>query len=541
MRMKTLLLGLLAMTLSAGAADVTYERLLNAAKEPHNWLTYSGDYAGRRYSALKQIHPGNVQHLRVAWVFQTGATGKFEATPLVVDGILYATGQNNMAFALDARTGRAIWRYQRKLPEKIPLCCGTVNRGVAALGNKVFLATLDAHVVALDAKTGNVLWDVEAADYRKGYSFTVAPLAVKDKIIVGVSGGEYGVRGFLDAYDAETGRRAWRFYTIPGPGEPGHETWKGDSWEHGGAPAWLTGTYDAELNLIYWGIGNPGPDLYAEERRGDNLYSDSAVALDADTGKLKWYFQFTPNDVHDWDATEIPMLVDLPVRGERRKLLLLANRNGFFYVLDRTNGKFVSGKPFARVTWAKEIAPDGRPVVLPGTEPTAEGNYVCPGLGGATNWMSPSFNPQTGLFYVSVREQCDKFFASPQPFRPGHIYFGSANQSSPGEKEWGALRTLDPVTGERKWEFKYYSAPMAGTLSTAGGLVFSGDNEGYLMAFDARTGKLLWNLGTGASIAAAPMTYSADGKQYVVIAAGGALFALALPDQFTAAPNKAKR
>ena len=319
---------------SAGAqgawGQVTYERLLKAVDEPHNWLTYSGDYSGQRYSLLKQIHTGNVEQLAVQWVFQTRTPDKFEATPLVIDGLMYLSAPESHAYALDAGTGRLIWSYQHKLPEKIPLCCGLPNRGLAALGDKVFLATLDAHLVALDSKTGDVVWDVAADDYRKGYSFTAAPLVVKDKVVVGVSGGEYGIRGFIDAYDAKTGKRAWRFYTIPGPGEPGNETWPGDSWKSGGAPAWLTGSYDPELNLIYWGTGNPGPDLYGGDRKGDNLYSDSVVALDADTGRLKWHYQFTPHDLHDWDSTQIPMLLDLEYQGRPRKLLAFANRNGFF-------------------------------------------------------------------------------------------------------------------------------------------------------------------------------------------------------------------
>ncbi len=519
---------------SAGAQDswgqVTYGRLLKAADEPHNWLTYSGNYRGQRYSSLKQIHTGNIGHLAVEWVFQTRTPDKFETTPLVIDGIMYLTAPESRAYALDARTGRLIWRYQRILPEKIPLCCGTPNRGLAALGDKVFLATLDAHLVALDSKTGEVVWDVEAEDYRKGYNFTMAPLVVKDKVIVGVSGGEYGIRGFIDAYDAETGKRAWRFYTIPAPGEPGNETWAGDSWKTGGAPAWLTGTYDPELNLTYWGTGNPGPDLHGGDRKGDNLYSDSVVALDADTGKLKWYFQFTPHDLHDWDATQIPVLLDLEYQGRPRKLLAMANRNGFFYLLDRANGKFLLGKPFVRVTWAKEIGPDGRPAQLPNTDPTPEGTYVCPGIIGGTNWFSPSFSPQTGYFYVAAREQCDIFFSSPQKYQPGQMFFGSALQTKPGEKGWGAVRAIDPLTGEIKWEFKHHSPPWAGTLATAGGLVFTGDHEGYLLAFDAKNGKHLWHLQTGSPVIAAPMTYALDDKQYVVIPSGGALFALALPD-----------
>ena len=530
---KCAILFLLTLSTSAAVtawAQITSKRLVEAEKEPENWLTYSGDYTGKRYSRLQQIDTTNVQHLAAQWVFQTGAKGNFEATPLVFDNVMYLTGQDNVAYALDARTGRTLWRYRHSLPDGLSTCCGPVNRGLAVLGNKVFMATMDSHVVALDIKTGNVIWDVAAVDYHKGYTFTLAPLAVKDKILVGASGGEYGIRGFIDAYEAETGKRAWRFYTIPGPGEPGHETWEGDSWKTGGAPAWLTGTYDPELNLTYWGIGNPGPDAYGEERKGDNLYSDCVVALDADTGKLRWHYQFTPHDTHDWDATEIPVLLDLEFNGRPRKLLVQANRNGFYYILDRTNGEFLFAKPFGRVTWAKGIGADGRPIVVPGTEPTPEGNYVCPGVDGATNWMSPSYNPQTDLFYVATRERCGIFFNSPQPFREGILFFGSSYQPAADEKERGALRALDPRTGELKWEFKYYSAPWAGTLSTAGGLVFAADMEGYLMAFDARSGKKLWHFQTGAAMFASPMTYFLDGKQYIVIPSGSSLFAFALPD-----------
>ncbi len=542
---KNALLLNLSIMLFAGLArpQVTYERLLKAEQEPQNWLTYSGNYSGWRYSKLDQINTRNVQYLKAEWVFQTGALGSFETTPLVVDGILYGTGQESRAFAVDARTGRAIWRYQRRLPDKIQACCGLVNRGVAALGNKVFLATLDAHVVALDAKTGNVIWDVEAADYRKANVFTVAPLLVKDRVVVGVSGGEYGVRGFIDAYEAETGKRAWRFYTVPGPGEPGNETWDGDSWKAGGAPAWITGSYDPELDLIYWPTGNPSPEYYGGQRRGDNLYSNCMLALDANTGKLKWFFQFTPHDMHDYDATEIPVLLDLELHGQPRKLLVQANRNGFFYVLDRTNGKFLLAKPFGQVTWAREIGPDGRPVLLPGTDPTPEGTRVCPGAIGATNWWSPSYSPQTGLLYVAAREECDIFkSASSAPkFREGHIFWGSTYGPVSDEKDWGALRALDPRTGEIKWEFKYYSAPNAGVVSTAGGLAFAGDNEGNLIALDARTGKDLWHFQTGAAIYGSPMTFALGGKQYVVIPAGSALFAFALPESELAKETSGKR
>ena len=511
-------------------AQVTYERVLRASQEPQNWLTYSGDYRSWRYSALDQINASNVGRLATQWVFQSASLGQFETTPLVVDGILYGTGQDNRAFALDARTGRAIWRYQRRLPEKVQACCGMVNRGFAILGNKLFMSTLDAHVVALDSKTGNVVWDVQAADYRQANVFTVAPLLVKDKIIVGVAGGEYGVRGFIDAYYADSGKRAWRFYTVPGPGEPGHDTWAGDSWKTGGAPAWVTGSYDPELNIIYWPTGNPSPSNYGGERGGDNLYSNCMLALDADTGKLKWHYQFTPHDLHDYDATQVPVLLDANWDGQPRKLLLHANRNGFLYVLDRTTGKVLSATPFAHITWAKEIGPDGRPVIAPHSEPTPEGVRVCPGALGATNWFSPSYNPQTGWLYVASSEECDTFSAAPQKYHEGHDFLGSVYVPASGEKAWGALRALDPFTGNKKWEFKYTSPPWGGVLSTAGGVVFAGDSEGNFTALDARTGKDQWHIQLGAAVYSSPIAYSLDSRQYIVIPAGAALFAFALAE-----------
>jgi len=513
-----------------GRSQVTYDRILKAAEEPQNWLTYSGGYQSWRYSKLDRISNSNAGTLALQWAFQSADLGQFETTPLEIDGVLYGTGQDNRAFALDARTGRAIWRYQRRLPDKVQACCGMVNRGFAALGEHLFMATLDGHVMSFDMKTGNVIWDVEAADYRQSYVFTVAPLVVKDKIIVGVAGGEYGVRGFVDAYYADSGKRAWRFYTVPGPGEPGHETWAGDSWKTGGAPAWITGSYDPELNLIYWPTGNPSPSNNGVERGGDNLYSNSMLALDADTGKLKWHYQFTPHDLHDYDSTQIPVLVDAPWQGQPRKLLLHANRNGFLYVLDRTNGMFLSAKPFfPRLNWAKEIGADGRPVVIPGSDPTREGTRTCPGALGATNWFSPSYSPQTGLLYVAAAEECDVFTNAPQKYHEGHDFLGSVYVPASGEKAWGALRAFDPFTGEKKWEFKYFTPPNGGALSTAGGVVFAGDSDGNFVALDAHSGKDLWHIQLGAAIYSSPMTYALDGKQYVVIPAGGALFAFALP------------
>jgi alcohol dehydrogenase (cytochrome c) len=510
---------------------VTYERLLNAAREPDSWLTYSGRYSGWRYSVLDRINTANVSRLRLEWAFQTADLGQFETTPLVVDGLLYGTGQNDRAFALDARTGRAIWRYQRNLPEKLQPCCGMVNRGFAILGDRLFMATLDAHVVALDTKTGNLLWETVAADYHQAYTFTVAPLVVKDKVIVGISGGEYGVRGFIDAYDAASGRRVWRFETVPGPGQPGHETWAGDSWKTGGAPAWITGSYDPELNLIYWPTGNPSPSDYGGERGGDNLYSNCMLALDVDTGKLKWYFQFSPHDLHDYDATQIPLLIDANWDGRPRKLLIQANRNGFLYVLDRTDGKFLSAKPFGRVTWAKAIGTDGRPVVDPAAEPDAKGVVVCPGALGLTNWYSPSYHPETHLLYVATSTECDVFSGTPQPYRAGHDFIGSVYVPKPDERPSGAMEALDPFTGQRKWQFKYFSSPNGGALSTAGSLVFAGDSDGNFIALDARTGQDLWHVQLGAAIYSAAVTYLLDSRQYVVIPAGAALFAFALTEE----------
>jgi alcohol dehydrogenase (cytochrome c) len=519
---------LFCLSATVAGAQVSYERIVGAAKEPANWLTYSGGYAGWRFSSLNQINSDNVARLSLAWAFQTADLGQFETTPLVVDGVLYGTGQNDRAFALDARTGRAIWRYQRNLPDKLQPCCGAVNRGFAILGNRLFMATLDAHVIALDAKTGNVVWDVAAADYRHAYTFTVAPLAIKNEVIVGVSGGEYGVRGFVDAYEATTGKRLWRFNTVPGPGEAGHETWDGDSWKTGGAPAWITGSYDPQLNLIFWPTGNPAPSNFGGERKGDNLYSNSMLALDADTGKLRWYFQFTPHDVHDYDATQIPVLIDSDWNGKPRKLLLLANRSGFFYVLDRTNGEFLSAKPFGQVNWTKGIGADGKPIPHPDGSGKKEGERICPGALGMTNWYSPSYSPQTNLFYVATSNECDIFTSAPQKYRAGHDFLGSVYVPDPVERPRGALKALDPLSGEIKWEFPYFSNPNGGALSTAGGIVFGGDSDGNFIALDAKSGKDLWHVQLGAAIYSTAICFEMDGKQYVAIPVGAVLYAFAM-------------
>ena len=519
-----LTVGLLA---GSAHAQVTFDRLLNSAKEPQNWMTYSGDYLGRRFSALDQVNTTNVRALTAKWVYQTAATGKLETSPLVVDGILYATAQDDRAFALDARTGRPIWMYQHPLPGDIRPCCGRVNRGLAIVGDKVFLGTLDAHVIALDSKTGNVVWDVVAADYRTGHSFTVAPLAVKDLVVIGVSGGEYGVRGFIDAYDAATGKRRWRFYTVPGPGEPGNETWEGDSWKVGGAPAWNTGTYDVVTNQIFWPTGNPAPSNRGEGRAGDNLYSNTLLALNTDTGKLNWYFQFTKHDEHDWDATQVPVIIDT---AGGKHLIAQANRNGFFYVIDRTTGKLLSANAYGKTTWSDAKDAEGRPVANQNASPTLEGHTVCPGALGTTNFMAPTYDPQTGLFYVTARDQCDTFSTAPQPYEAGHAYYGSAYFPSEEARPYrGFLKAIDPATGQVKWKFEHTSPTWSGVLSTAGGLVFTGDAEGNFIAMDAAAGKPLWHFQMGGAVYAAPMAFAVDGKEYVAIAAGSAVYAFGLP------------
>jgi len=442
--------------------------------------------------------------------------------------VMYISEPPSHVTALDPRTGRPFWKYRRTIPDDVRVCCGQVNRGVAVLGDLVFVGTVDAHLVALNAKTGAVEWDVAVADYQAGYSLTAAPLAVKDKIVVGMAGGEYGVRGFLDAYDARTGKRAWRLWTVPAQGERGIDTWAGDSWKTGSATTWVTGAYDPETNLIYWGTGNPGPDWNGDVRGGDNLYSDSLLALDADSGALKWHFQFTPHDMHDWDSTEVPVLLDGQVRGAKRKLVVLANRNAFYYVLDRTTGEFLSGKPYAKQTWAKGLDDRGRPIRAPNTAPTLAGTPVWPAVAGASNWYSPSYHPGTGLLYVAVREAGAVYFIGDADYKKGEQFNGGGFRSVPEEQDWGAVRGLDAATGNVKWEHKLFSPPWAGVLSTAGSLVFGSTNEGQVFALHAETGKPLWRYQTGGQGRSNPISYSVDGKQYVAVAMGNALHVFGL-------------
>jgi len=536
---------LLSLMLPVLRAQVSNERLLRTADEPHNWLMYSGTYASQRYSTLRQINPANVKTLEQKWVFQAESLEKFETTPLVVDGIMYITQAPSDALALDAKTGRVFWIYRHYPSPDVKPCCGSVNRGLAILGDTLFLATLDAHLVALDAKTGRPLWNTKVANASAGYAMTVAPLIVKDKVIIGVAGGEFGIRGFIAAYSVNNGREVWRFNTIPGPGEPGHETWQGqgDAWEHGGGSIWTTGSYDPVLNLTYWGTGNPGPDWNPAQRSGDNLYSDSVVALDADTGKLKWFYQFTPNDPYDYDSTQVPVLVDATWKGTARKLMMWANRNGFFYVLDRQTGEFLAGYPFVKVNWTSGLDTKGRPVQTP----QPEGSPTFPGVQGATNWYSPSYSPRTGLFYISAWEDyASVFVKEDQKYEEGRRFVGGrptspipGGQNVPSLKRgpinvWteaaghGAIVAIDPRTGEKKWKFLMTDVTDSGILTTVTDLLFAGGREGYFHALDARNGALLWKASLGGQVASGPMTYQVEGKQYVTVAAGHSLFTFAL-------------
>lgn len=529
----------------AGAlsAQVPFDRIQNANQEPNNWLTYSGTNMSQRHSALKQITPENVKNLEQQWVFQARSLEKFEATPLVVDGVLYTVQAPNDVIALDAVTGREFWNYSYSPSPQARPCCGRVNRGMAIVGNTLFMGTIDAHLIALDATTGRPLWNTEVAKAASGYAITHAPLVIKDKVIVGTAGGEFGIRGFIAAYNVRTGKEMWRFYTIPGPGEPGHETWAGDSWKTGGGSIWMTGSYDAALNLTYWGVGNAGPDYNGDVRLGDNLYTSSVVALDADSGKLKWYYQFSPHDEFDFDAVQVAVLADIPWKGQPRKVMLWANRNGFFYVLDRSTGQFLLGKPFVEVNWASGFDEKGRPMRVSGKLPSAEGTVITPGNQGGTNWYSPSFSPSTGLFYIpSWVNYSSVYLKAPAEYTEGRRYLGTSPRSLIGglqqakintrkdNEGYGAVRAIDPQTGERKWEYKMNDVTDAGILTTASDLLFSGGREGYFYALDARNGELLWRASLGGAIASGPMSYAVNGKQYVAISAGSALFAYALKE-----------
>lgn len=537
-----------ALTLRVDAqVQVTFERLLRAAQEPQNWLMYNGSYMSNRYSTLAQINPTNVKNLEQKWVLQNRVFGAWQSTPLVIDGIMYLTQRPNDIIAMDAKTGRVYWTYRHNTSPDQKACCGSNNRGVAILGDALFMGTLDGYLLSVDAMTGKLNWKIKVAEMKSAYSITMAPMAIKDRIIIGVGGGEYGIRGFVAAFEARSGKELWRFNTIPSPGEPGSETWQGDAWKTGGGPVWLTGSYDQQLNLTYWGVGNPGPDWNNEQRPGDNLYTDSVIALDPDTGRLKWHFQFTPNDTYDYDSVQVPVLVDMNWNGTMAKLMLWANRNGYFYALDREKGKFLLGKPFVKVNWSSGLDEHGRPIQTP--QPPGSPTY--PGNQGATNWYSPSYSPRTGLFYLSVWDNYGTIYTKQKAdYVEGRFFAGGGFQvvgptpnatpmptlSRGPINSWtdavgkGAVIAIDPKTGEHKWRFDMTDVTDSGILTTAADLLFTGGREGYFQVLDARTGTLLWKANLGGQIVSGPMTYEVEGKQYVAVIAGNNLVAFALRD-----------
>jgi alcohol dehydrogenase (cytochrome c) len=512
------------------APNVTPDRLLKSASEPQNWLMYSGTYNSQRHSPLTQITAANAKDLTLKWVFQSRSLEKSEVTPLVVNGTMYTTQSINDVIALNAVTGKQIWSYSYKPDPVARNCCGNMTRGLAIAGDTLFLAAYDTNMIALDARTGKEVWKTLGGDPKQGQSFTHAPLVIKDKVIAGVAGGERGARGFIAAWDVKTGKEAWRFNTVPGPGEPGNETWSGDSWMHGGAPIWVTGSYDPETNLTYWGTGNPGPDWDGRARLGDNLYSCSVIALDADTGKLKWHYQFSPHNEFDWDATQIPVLADMDWQGRPRKLLLFANRSGIFYVLDRTTGEFLRGTPFVKTNWVDGFDAKGRPNQI--LHPSREGTVVFPGNQGGTNWYNPSYSPRTGLFYIPTWENSSSVYLlneAPPEFHEGQNFAGAFPRNQRGDDQFSAIRAIDPKTGEKKWDYKMTPTGMdAGVLTTASDVLFSGARDGDFYALDARDGKLLWKTNLGPSVFSGPMTYSVNGNQYVSVVAGNNLFTFGL-------------
>ena len=502
------------------AQTMSFERIVKARSEPHNWLTYYGAYDGWRYSTLDQITRENIKALRPAWTFQFGqigitatpATYAFEAAPIIVDGVMFVSGWDGYVWALDAATGQELWRYKHEIPVDTPLCCGNVNRGVAVAKGKVFLATQNGHLVAIDAVNGKAIWSHPFADVRAGESATMAPLIVKNLVIVGNSGAEYGVLGHIDAFDIDTGHRVWRHYNVPKPGEPGSETWpkEGQAWARGGGSAWITGTYDPELDLLYWGTSNPGPDFDGSVRPGANLYTDSVLALDPDDGSLRWYYQWTPHDVWDYSGVNENILFDQ----DGRKLLAHFDRNGYLFILDRTNGRLIRVTPFGRVTWG-DI--DSRGKVTVKRIPTKEGIEICPGPAGAKEWVHAAYSPRTRLLYTPVIDACAMFKLIPGEFREGMPYWGGEIHANP---LGGYVKAYDPSSGQEVWSWRNDKPMVSSVLVTAGDVVFAGEPTGEFNAFDAHTGKLLWQYQTGSGIHSSPVTYSVNGKQYVAVPAG---------------------
>jgi alcohol dehydrogenase (cytochrome c) len=487
-----------------------------------SWPTYHGDYTGQRHSSLTQITPENVNQLSVAWAWESGLGGSIKATPILVDGVLYITAPDNI-WAVDARTGRTLWRHVHPANQAFHIG----HRGAAVYKDTVYLTTPDTHLVALDARDGSVKWDVEFADAKKGFWSTNAPLLIRNHLIVGMSGDFDNLPGTLKSFDPETGKLQWIFYSTPPPGTP-------DSISGGatGGQMWNAGTYDPDLNLLYVGTGNPTPVLNGDARPGDNRWTCSILALNPDTGKLVWGFQASPHDTHDWDAAEVPVLVDAPFKGEPRKLLLQASRNGYYFVLDRTNGKNLLTTTFAANNWAKGVDQNGSPIPNPDKEPARDGRLVAPNEGGGTNYRSPSFDPKTGLFVVSAQDAYGIYF-----FKPEHGDYGWAGADY-GVWSKGELRALDYETGEIRWRHDLSGGEgAAGVLTTASGVTFSGDSVGNALALRTSDGATLWHAGTG-RVGNSPITYELDGRQYVLMSGGGTLYAFALPERPTSVTRR---
>lgn len=526
--------------------DVPYGRLAKAEEHPEEWLMFNGDLKAHRHSALAQINRGNVKNLRVAWATQLRPAEKpLAATPLVVGNTMFVTEAPDGVVALDARNGRVLWRFRRPVdPSVLPVCCGAYNRGVAVLGKRVYVATLDAHLVALDAATGRKIWEIEVAEEKLGYSMTTAPLVLKDKIVVGVAGGELGMRGFVAAYSPEDGKRLWQLYTIPGPGEPGNETWAGDSWKTGGASTWSLGAYDANLDLLYWSTGNPWPLFDKSSREGDNLYSNSVLAIDPNNGKLRWHFQMTPADVHDWDATQQIVLADVQWKGQTVPAALMANRNAFYYVLDRRDGKFLFAKPYVKQTWALGMDEKGRPQRDPKSIPTPQGALVYPWLHGGTNWWPPSYDPKRKLHFVPTVDAASTYFSIPEKLKPGTMTMRGTTQLASNLPALVAVKAIDPDTGDIRWSTRLDEgdfiqfARVTGLLSTEGDIVVGGFMD-RISIMDADNGSILWTFRPGALVNAGPSTFSIDGVQYISLIAGNVLFTFSLPP-VEATPAKQK-
>lgn len=512
------------------AINVSSKRLQAAGKHTDEWLTYSGSYDGSRHTQLAEITPENVHHLRVIWIKQFDiAQQNIEATPLVIDGVIFIAPDSRNVEALNAKTGDVIWHYKRSIPANLRAAFGAVNRGLAVSGGTIFFSTIDGYLVALNAADGKVIWEIQVASPSRGYSISGAPLVVNGLVISGVAGGEFGIRGFLAAYSALTGKQQWKFDTIPGPGEAGHETWQNDAWKTGGGATWVTGSYDPSTDLLYWGVGNPSPDFSGDPRPGDNLFTASVVALHASTGALAWHFQFTPHDEHDWDAAQTPILADILIKGVPRNVICWPNRNGFYYVLDRVTGEFLTGVPFVEVDWAKGLTPAGRPILVDAAKVSVEGTRVRPGYGG-TNWQNAAFDPSRGSIFIPAIESSAVFTKRPPDEAvgesDGYILGSSWSEIEPAAH---MVVALDAATGSQKWQYREpaLASDFTGLLATSGGLVF-GATGGTLFALDADSGREVFSQSLGGISKSPPISFAIDGKQVIAVAVGRALFVFGL-------------